>query len=161
MWENLGDPIISGREEIGHPKLFAEIEDARVADGRYACAAQWLGFRFLDIEVSALSDAGAPPAPMVGFDGTRTLKYLPRTGAWGEADVCEVTLTSAANSGVSVERRQCGQSAVRFHHARWTELPTMFHVVNALADLPVLEPRGGLVTWSRGPNLTSTRWVLR
>jgi hypothetical protein len=27
MWENLPDPIISGREEIGHPKLYAEIPD--------------------------------------------------------------------------------------------------------------------------------------
>jgi hypothetical protein len=78
------------------------------------------------------------------------LKYLPRTGDWGEADVCQATLTPAANSGVTVEQRRTGSGAVRFHHAAWRDLPTMHHVVNALADLPVREARGGSVTVSRG-----------
>jgi len=39
---------------------------------------------------------------------------------------------------------------VRFHKASWSDLPTMHHVVNALAALPVIEARGGTVTLSRG-----------
>jgi hypothetical protein len=39
---------------------------------------------------------------------------------------------------------------VRFHKASWSDLPTMHHVVNALAALPVIEARGGSVTLSRG-----------
>jgi hypothetical protein len=46
MWENLADPIISGREGIGHPKLYAEIADPRVFDGTHYCEAAWMGFRF-------------------------------------------------------------------------------------------------------------------
>jgi acetoacetate decarboxylase len=30
MWENLADPIITGRGEVGQPKLFAEIPDAEL-----------------------------------------------------------------------------------------------------------------------------------
>jgi hypothetical protein len=39
---------------------------------------------------------------------------------------------------------------VRFHKADWSDLPTLHHVVNALAALPVVEARGGTVTLSRG-----------
>lgn len=33
VWENLADPIISGRDEIGHPKLYAEIAEPRRFNG--------------------------------------------------------------------------------------------------------------------------------
>ena len=43
-----------------------------------------------------------------------------------------------------------GAGTVRFRKASWSDLPTMHHVVNALAALPVIEARGGTVTLSRG-----------
>jgi hypothetical protein len=108
-----------------------------------------MGFRFLELEVSQLHDAErdrpGPPS-----DGTLMLKYMPRTEAWGEADLCQVTLTPAADPDNHVERRQTGAGTVRFYNASWSDLPTMHHVVNALAALPVIEPRGGAVTLSRG-----------
>jgi len=78
------------------------------------------------------------------------LKYVPRTGAWGDADLHQVTLTPDGDPDRTVERRQHGVGVVRFHHAAWSDLPTMHHVVNALAKLPIIEPRGGSVTHSRG-----------
>ena len=39
MWENLADPIVSGREEIGHPKLYADIADPRNLRGAQHCSA--------------------------------------------------------------------------------------------------------------------------
>jgi len=78
------------------------------------------------------------------------LKYTPRTGAWGETDLCQVTLTPAADPDNHIEQRQAGAGTVRFHEAGRSDLPTMHHVVNALAALPVIEARGGVVTLSRG-----------
>jgi hypothetical protein len=78
------------------------------------------------------------------------LKYTPRTGAWGETDLCQVTLTPADDPDNHIEQRQTGAGTVRFHKAGWSDLPTMHHVVNALAALPVIEARGGAVTLSRG-----------
>jgi acetoacetate decarboxylase len=151
MWENLADPIISGREEVGHPKLYAEIPELLVANSTYRCAASWMGFMFLDVEVvlsdNAASAAQETPRPL---DGTLMLKYLPRTEAWGEPDVCQVTFTPAANPDLTIERMEKGNGVVRFHSAKWAELPTLQHVVNALAALPILQPRGASVTWSRG-----------
>ena len=149
IWENLADPIITGRDEIGHPKLYAEIAEPRRWDGRQICEAGWMGFRFLDLAVSELRDA-ATDRPGGGSDGTLMLKYTPRTGDWGETDLCQVTLTPAADPDYHIERRQTGAATVRFHEAAWSDLPTMYHLVNALAALPVIETRGGAVTLSRG-----------
>lgn len=61
-----------------------------------------------------------------------------------------MTLTPAADPDRHIERRQTGVGMVRFHKAEWSDLPTLHHVVNALAALPVIEARGGTVTHSRG-----------
>ena len=146
--EKLADPIISGRCEIGHPKLYAEIQEPRVFDGAHICNAGWMGFRFLEMSVSNLRNE--QPAPKAPSDGTLMLKYVPRTGAWGESELQQVTLSPLADPDMTIERQQSGSSHVRFHKATWSDLPTMHHVVNALADLPVIEPRGGSLTVSRG-----------
>jgi Acetoacetate decarboxylase (ADC) len=149
VWENLADPIITGRGETGSPKIYAEIAEPRLWDGAQICAAGWMSFRFLDLTVSELRDA--PPSPtMPRSDGTLMLKYVPRTGAWGEAELHQVTLTPASDPDRMVERQQVGVGAVRFHRATWSDLPTMHHVVDALAELPIIEPRGGSLTYSRG-----------
>jgi hypothetical protein len=148
VWENLADPIITGRCEIGHPKLYAEIPEPRFWEGAQVCSAGWMGFRFLDMSVSDLRDQ--PPPAKSPSDGTLMLKYVPRTGAWGESELQQVTLSPAADPDLTIERQRTGVGHVRFHKATWSDLPTMYHVVNALAELPVIEPRGGSVACSRG-----------
>jgi acetoacetate decarboxylase len=150
MWENLADAIISGREDIGHPKLYADIADPQIFGGIHYCQAAWMGFSFLELKVGSLRAPPSSAAPQSNSDGTLMLKYMPRTGNWGESDVCQVTLTPVANSSVTVDRRQLGSCTVRFAPAEFRDLPTMYHVVNALADLPVREMRDGSVTVSRG-----------
>jgi hypothetical protein len=159
IWENLADPIIAGRDEIGHPKLYAEIEQPRYWDGAQIGVAGWMGFRFLDVTVAELRDAAPPPA-RTPSDGTMMLKYLPRTGARGETDLQQVTITPAGDPDMTIERQQTGVSAVRFHRASVSDLPTMHHVVNALADLPVIEARGGALTHSHGSKWSRDQRVL-
>jgi acetoacetate decarboxylase len=149
VWENLADPIISGRDEMGHPKLYSEISEPRLLNGAQICAAGWMGFRFLDVTVSELQERSSSPTTPQS-DGTLMLKYVPRTGTWGEAELHQVTLTPANDPDRTVERQQVGVGAVLFHRATWSDLPTMHHVVNALAEVPILEPRGGSLTHSRG-----------
>jgi acetoacetate decarboxylase len=149
VWENLADPIITGRDEIGHPKLYADIAEPRRWNGTQICAASWMGFRFLELEVSQLHDSEQDRQGTVS-DGTLMLKYTPRTGAWGETDLCQITLSPAGDPDNHVEQREAGAATVRFHKASWSDLPTMHHVVNALAALPVIEARGGALTRSRG-----------
>lgn len=158
VWENLADPIITGRDEIGHPKLYAEIAELRHWDGHHICTAGWMGFRFLEVDVSELKDVA--PARSVS-DGTLMLKYVPSTGAWGETALSQVTLTPSADPERTIEVHQAGRASVKFNTATWSDLPTMAHVVNALADLPVIEMRGGTVVRSRGGKTYRDQKVLR
>ena len=95
VWENLADPIITGRCEIGHPKLYAEIQEPRSYEGAQICNAGWMGFRFLEMSVSDLRNE--PPPAKAPSDGTLMLKYVPRTGTWGESELQQVTLSPLAD----------------------------------------------------------------
>jgi hypothetical protein len=159
VWENLADPIITGRDEIGHPKLYAEIAEPRQWNGAQLCEAGWMGFRFLELAVSNLRDAPVAPAA-VSSDGALMLKYVPRTEQWGDAELRQVTLTPSADPDKTIERRQTGAGTVRFHRAAWSDLPTMHHVVNALAALPVIENREGSLELSRGGKSARDQRVL-
>jgi acetoacetate decarboxylase len=150
MWENLADPIITGRGEIGQPKLFADIPQWRLVDNAYHCEASWMGFRFLELQVAELVESASETREEPQMAGTLMLKYVPRTGAWGEADVCQVSFTPALNPGLTVESRKAAKGSVTFHRAAWRDLPTMYHVVNALAGLPVLSSRGASIATTRG-----------
>jgi acetoacetate decarboxylase len=154
MWENLADPIITGRGEIGQPKLFAEIPDSRFTGGTYHCVASWMGFQFLEVRVSETSLPGDPPSSrqqaLAELEGTLMLKYVPRTGEWGEPEVCQVTCTPIATPDLTVEWRKPAAGTIAFRRAEWSDLPTMYHVVNALADRPVLAMRDASIARTHG-----------
>jgi len=84
------------------------------------------------------------------MEGTLMLKYVPRTGAWGDADICQVSFTPDLTPDLTVESRKEAEGKVTFHRAAWRDLPTMYHVANALAGLPVLSSRGASITMTRG-----------
>ena len=53
LWESLADPIVTGRDELGFPKLWASIPDPILLGSSCRCTADWLGFRFFELEVDA------------------------------------------------------------------------------------------------------------
>jgi len=161
MWENLADPIITGRGEIGQPKLFADIPGLRQVDNHYHCEASWMGFRFLDLRVTEVGEPINAATQSLNFEGTLMLKYVPRTGAWGEADVCQVSFTPAFTSDLTVESRKQAAGSVIFYPATWQDLPTMYHVVNALAGLPIISSRGAFIMETRGAKSNHDQQILR
>lgn len=155
LWENLPDPILSGRDELGFNKLWCEIDEPAVTGGRYRFAAHWLGHRFFEMEIFDLTPgqptaAGTVLATPPGNTGMLHFKYVPRTGAPGEVDAQYVTRTPAANPDVTVIERQDAKGSFRFLASRWEDLPTQYHVVNAFAALPFKEFRGAALARSKG-----------
>jgi hypothetical protein len=136
VWENLADPIITGREELGMAKIWAEIPDPQENDGRISCAASWLGFAFLELTAEAFADA---PPPAGASPPVLCWKYMPHTGDWGRPDVEYMTATgsdpNAPELCTEVFRRGTGR--FRFNPARWEDMPTQYPIVNALAELPL------------------------
>jgi hypothetical protein len=150
LWENLPDPILSGRDELGFSKIYAELPPPRVLRGRRIFEAAWLGHGFATMELSDLKSVqpSALPAPRSG--GRLHYKYIPRTGAPGEADVAYATFTPPTGYNVKMLSAAQGRGAVQFHRSTWEELPTMAHIVNTLAELPQIEMRGAMLLETRG-----------
>ena len=87
LWENMADPIITGREELGVAKIYCDLPPPRINAGRMNCEASWYGFRFLDMDLDGLRDADLAKDRLdPGPDTQNNLlhyKYMPRTGEWG------------------------------------------------------------------------------
>ena len=142
LWENMADPIISGREELGFSKLYCEIPPAQIIGDRRLYGAGWQGHAFLKMEVSDLAPATFAPEP---DDGLLHYRYVPRTGFPGQSDVEGAVLTP---SGMRVEILDYkeGKGSVTFLPSTWEQLPTLIHIVEKLAALPQLEERGAAIT---------------
>lgn len=165
LWENLPDPILSGRDELGFAKLYAEIPEPRIFKGCEYYEAGWLGHRFLELEARDLVDGAAVAQPVAGLagpsDGTLHYKYVPRTGDWGQAEVAQACLTPAAGSAARIERVRHGRGRVTFLPTSWEQMPTQFHIVNALAALPQLSEPQAMLMDSRGAKDLTDQRVLR
>ncbi|WP_322047953.1 acetoacetate decarboxylase family protein [Paraburkholderia sp. J67] len=154
IWEGAPDAIMTGREELGFPKMFANIPRiSRDSEGNASSHASWLDFRFCDVALSGLVEEANPAKNLPGSGGGAQLyfKYMPRTSPGGRegADVAYVTTAAPpAGSGGSSDnikfadfefRRWTGKGTVAWHAATFQQLPLAAHVVNVLADLEVIE----------------------
>jgi len=147
LWENLADPILSGREELGYAKLWCDIKETSKVSNRRKFLANWLGHPFFTMELANLREATSPAAarrPMLHY------KYMPKTGCPGHADIAYAVVTPALNPDITIEKRLSADGAFRFQQSTWEELPTLFHIVNALAGLPLHRFRSASLTVSRG-----------
>jgi hypothetical protein len=148
LWENLADPIITGRDELGSPKLYANIPDPGSIGDAYEGSADWEGFRFFEMRVSNLRRMQeSPPAglPLLLY------RYLVRTGDWGKADVAQIVKSNRGQAPAPViHEYSVGDATFKFHHARWEDMPTQYTFVNTLADLPTLQFRAARIVKMSG-----------
>jgi Acetoacetate decarboxylase (ADC) len=133
VWENMADPIITGREELGWAKIYGDIAQETAADGAWTGQASWYGHTFLSASAAGFAPAAppAPAAPMVFH------KYVPRTGHPGTADVDCLTRTAPDGPAPAVVDCATGSGTFAFHAARWEDMPTQYPIVNGLAALPL------------------------
>lgn len=149
LWENRADPIITGREELGMPKIYAELPDpVKSADG-WRVEASWDGFVFFEAEVADL-EADSASVGEFRRPATFTHKYIPRTGAWGEADVDYLTWFPETTG--TITSREVGKGTARFISGRWEDLPTHHHIVSALASIPFSVVSASVVTTKEAPD---------
>lgn len=140
LWENLTDPIVTGRDELGWSKLYADIPPPRVVGDAYEVQALWRGFRFVDMQVGDLTLNDTPPEPAGQFH----YKFIPNTGDQSQADVEYLEYAppgqmATGYGGLRQVSRRTGLGRFRFHPARWEDMPFQYPIINALADLPLSE----------------------
>jgi len=155
LWENLADPIVTGREELGFAKIYADIPPPVILGDRYNARALWQGFQFFEMELGELAETPDRPSTTTG---SFHYKFIPRTGALGEADCAYLEYASPNRSatgygGMRIVRRSTGKGSFRFHRARWEDVPFQYPIINALADLPIREMRAASVTYQSAEGL--------
>lgn len=152
LWESRPEPILTGREDLGFAKIFAEISDLEEpSDGMSSAFASWDGFCFFSIGATGLAatsrESDTPPATS---SARLHWKYIPATGEWGEADVSYPVVTPAGDPPRRLVRHFSGSGEFAFKRASFVQVPTMFHIINALADLPISGFSGATMSLSLG-----------
>ncbi|KAI0839463.1 hypothetical protein F5Y06DRAFT_265479 [Hypoxylon sp. FL0890] len=167
LWEDLADPIISGREELGYPKLFADISITET-QGSYHMSASWKGSCFADFSLENLREVegSAPPlapAEAGADDGLLLYRYMPTTGRPDVAEVEYPVFIPYAEERkiqqVSTVRRFVGSTGeVKWYPLDWQSLPTLHHIVKRLAEIPITSVVAcGLTEKVGGSDLSSAR----
>ncbi|MGU7773525.1 acetoacetate decarboxylase family protein [Burkholderia sp. MR1-5-21] len=176
LFEGIPDAILTGREELGFPKLFADIPDLRIdhAAGTAGGEASWFGFRFFEIDLHGLAETtGDKKLPGPG-GATLFYKYMPRTGPAGSGgcDIAYATtsqpLPGAAGdtspikfNDANFRKWKSTGGSVKWNRATFEQLPTTFHVVNGLADLEIVEYLGAEMIEFSGPGVAVSANVIR
>lgn len=152
LFENRCEPIITGREELGFSKVYADISGPIISDGQAKVETSWDGFKFLDIEVSDLVETPiqANTNSDMRNDGVMHYKYMPKTGEWGSADIEYPTFTPNSCDKGRVLKTLQGEGHLSWTKAQWEDLPTLYNIVNTLADLEVVEYLGASLSYTEG-----------
>lgn len=140
MWENLADPILTGRELQGIPKIYADIPDHSVIAGQWRSTASHFGHKIVDMSIVDLREPTAQEIKTYADKaehGEHPLawRYLPGVSGFGES-INEYTTFPSDNH---LTEALVGAGRVDWQTLAWEQNPTQFHIVNALAALPVLE----------------------
>lgn len=168
LFESLTDPIVSGREELGMPKLFCTVDLWR-RETSYRIQAGWQGATFGSLALEGLTevDPSADKGTIGGEDdqGIFAYKYIPRVGERGKADVEHATFVPHAEESKVVPSTvqrvwKADKASVSFDGLDWEALPTLHHVVSRLAEIPIYEVIGAKVVEGVGvPDVSSARRI--
>ena len=150
LWENRPEPILSGREELGFNKLYADLPAPEQVGTTRSCRASWDGHGFFRMRLHGLAPAKPPKAP--ASDGTLHYAYMPPMGQDGpHQSRTRVMLSPSPPATPSrIVQYQAGEAELEFTRSTFDQVPTMFHIINALSDLPVVEMLGGFTLSGRG-----------
>ena len=139
MWENLADPILTGRELQGIPKIYADIEDHSVIAGQWRTSASHFGHKILDIVASDLreptpEETATYTVAAQGRDNPMALRYMPGISGFGTS----INEATTFPSQTTLSETLVGEGRIDWQQLSWEQNPTQCHIVNALAKLPVV-----------------------
>lgn len=168
LFEDLADPIVSGREELGMPKLYSAI-DVHRRDKSYHIKTSWQGASWGNFSLSNLSpidpDTASGSISGEADDGIIVHRYIPAVGrdrkGQAEADyACFDRFAEAEPKPQTLRAWKAGDAKFEIDGLDWEALPTLHHVVGRLAELPVYEIMGAKVVEGVGvPDVSGARPV--
>lgn len=170
LFESLTDPIVSGREELGMPKLYTAVDIERDSTS-YHIRTSWKGmtwgrFEFNNLTVS--DNASGVTGKISGDDsdeGILVHRYIPAVGKShkGEAEADYAVFDKFSEAVPTPKPHTVYQSAnasIHINPRDWKALPTLHHIVSRLAEIPVYEVVSAKIVEGTGvPDVSGARPV--
>lgn len=164
LFESFTDPIITGREELGFPKVWAELPDGQLQGASRTHTASWLGFEFMRLEIHNLKQHDPKTAPSLGKrpfthptqDGILHHRYVPTVGCPGKHDASYAIFCppppgkapvtsywapfSSPEPSTPKDRAQTDATVLFSVKAgTFEQLPTLYNIVDGLASLQLTD----------------------
>ncbi|EED24415.1 salicylate hydroxylase, putative [Talaromyces stipitatus ATCC 10500] len=168
LFESLTDPIISGREELGMPKVYSSIDVYR-RNTSYRARAGWEGAFWGEFLLKDLEEV-LPPSPAkehLWEEPLLTYKYLPATGPKNKGKAAEeypvIYDVSMENQfkGTILKTYKAEKASFALDPLDWEQLPTLHHVISRLAEIPVYDIVDAKVVEGEGvPDLAAARPIV-
>jgi 2-polyprenyl-6-methoxyphenol hydroxylase-like FAD-dependent oxidoreductase len=168
LFESLTDPIVSGREELGMPKLYSSIDVYRRASS-YRINTGWQGAIWGNFVLEGLTEADqfAESGKISGEDddGILVYRYIPKVGRdnKGQAEAEYPVFVPYAEDFPTPKPTKvwkASKPSFKIDSLDVDALPTLHHIISRLAELPVYEVVSGKVVEGLGvPDVAAARRI--
>lgn len=167
LFEDFADPIISGREELGFPKVFSSIDVNRDV-GSCNASLSWRGAVWGTMAMTGLGEVeqnlGQDGETAAHDGGLLVHRYMPLVGAdkTGIPEAEHSVFVDSAQEREKASSRinrawKAGQASIHIDALDRTRLPTLHHIISRLAEIPVYEiEEAKLVEGQGAPDFSST-----
>lgn len=170
LFESLADPIISGREELGMPKLYSSIDVERDSKS-YHIRTSWNGMTWGRFELNGLKESSQMNGTTGKISGDTTDegilvdRYVPSVGREnkGKADAQYAVFDRFNDAELKPEVQRILRSDkanLVLNPRDWSALPTLHHIIDRLAEIPVYGVVSAQVVEGVGvPDVSSARRI--
>ncbi|RSL46606.1 hypothetical protein CEP53_010276 [Fusarium sp. AF-6] len=158
LLESLTDPIITGREELGMPKIYCDI-DVQKKDATANIRCSWRGTTFAEMSLDGLAKEanvltnGAISNPSSPEEGLLVYRYVPAVGQPGVADAAYPVFlqNGLAKNTPEIDTVTVGSGGrLVFTEGNWENLPTLHHIAAGFSEIPVYDIIESKVEEGRG-----------
>ena len=136
VWVDEVPSILSGREALGYPKLYANIPQLIDYEGRRRFSASEYGRTILSGEVRNLREL--PEAGLAKINATISEYNFAWKYIQGPEDTVDADYITLTRMSWDYKRAWIGEGEAHFHPGPFEEIPASHAAVNGLAALPVL-----------------------
>ncbi|SIS23436.1 acetoacetate decarboxylase family protein [Williamsia sterculiae] len=150
VFEDCADAVISGREELGWNKLYADSMTRTVNGADTTYTVGWGGTEFFRLDATIKNPVPEFPAWRSGT--LMHYRVFPRTGEWGRLEVEQVTGSESQPNPLDARSMKRGTGSFSFTPAAFEALPTLVHLVDRLAQIELTDTvnagQATLASWS-------------
>ncbi|KAF7919697.1 uncharacterized protein EAE97_011615 [Botrytis byssoidea] len=140
LFENMADPIITGREELGFSKVFAKLDQKASSESSFVLSAGWEGSEFCRLTLDDLEEA--PDAESALQSPVLHYKAIPSSMKKGQ-DAEYATIYPSIPKAEGEQRWKAGKAEIVFTDLEHGELdmtfPTLANIIKGLRGVKVVE----------------------